>query len=136
MVDLDEFELARTPDEPAIEHRPARAPWLWLVVAALVVATAAAFFLALGRISRPVTTTTGEARPAQPARVRPLGGTAAAIDLPPLDQTDPIVRELTKQISSHPRIAAWLATENLIRTFTVAIENVATGATPAAHLRV
>ena len=70
------------------------------------------------------------------APVRPLGGSAAAIDVPPLDQSDPVVRELVKQITSHPRIAAWLTTDGLIRTFVVAVENIADGATPAGRFRV
>jgi hypothetical protein len=61
---------------------------------------------------------------------------APAIDVPPLDETDPVVRRLVGALSSHPRVAAWLATDNLIRTFTVAVENIANGATPAPHLRV
>jgi hypothetical protein len=108
---------------------------LWLVVAALIVATAAAFYLAAGRMRR-AAPATAEQRAAPRAPVGPLGGNAARIDVPPLDQSDPVVRELVKQISAHPRIAAWLATDGLIRGFTVAVENVAEGTTPAARLRV
>src|SRR5262249_22537571 len=70
-----------------------------------------------------------EAKP-KPAP-QPLGGQAAPIDVPPLDQTDQIVRELVKQVTSNPRIAAWLATDGLIRNFTVGVANVAEGTTPA-----
>jgi hypothetical protein len=129
-----DFELLRTSEEPPIDAPPERPSWLWLVVAALVVATAAAAYLVVGRLHR--------AAPAVQPRVehqappRPLGGDAASINVPPLDQSDPVVRELVKQITSHPRIAAWLATDGLIRTFTVAVENIADGATPAARFRV
>ena len=68
--------------------------------------------------------------------MRPLGGAGANINVPPLDESDPVVRELVKQITTHPRIAAWLATDGLIRTFAVAVENVAGGPTPSGHLRV
>jgi hypothetical protein len=133
MVDANDFELVKTSDVPPIEASAARSSWLWLVVAALVVATAAAFYLVASRRHAPAAANQGTAgRQA----ARPLGGTAAAINLPPLDQTDPIVRELVKQLTSHPRIAAWLATDGLIRTFAVAIENVAGGATPASQLGV
>ena len=60
---------------------------------------------------------------------------AADIDLPPLPQTDPIVRELVARLSSHPTIAAWLATKGLIANFTVATLNIAEGRTPAQFLR-
>ena len=60
---------------------------------------------------------------------------AADIDLPPLPQTDPIVRELVARLSSHPTIAAWLATKGLIANFTVVTLNIAEGRTPAQFLR-
>ena len=82
----------------------------------------------------PVTTAPERVEASQP--LQPLGGDAAPIVLPPLDQSDPLVRELVKTISSHPRLAAWLATDGLIRNFTVVVANVAEGKTPAAHLRV
>jgi hypothetical protein len=55
--------------------------------------------------------------------------------VPPLDQSDPVVRELVRQLTSHPQVAAWLATDGLIRNFTVVMLNTADGATPARHLR-
>ena len=42
MAEVQDFELLKTVDEPLIETAPNRPSWLWLVVAALVVATAAA----------------------------------------------------------------------------------------------
>ncbi len=57
------------------------------------------------------------------------------IALPPLDQSDALVRELVGRLSSHPTIAAWLATDRLIRNFTVVLVNVSEGQTPAKHLR-
>ena len=42
--------------------------------------------------------------------------------LPPLDQTDAVVRELVKKVSSHPSVAAWLATDDLIRHFTIGVD--------------
>ena len=135
MADVQELELRKTSDEPSIEARVERPFWLWLVVAALVVATTAAAYIVAARMHRPAPATADQ-RPEHQAPVRPLGGNAAPINLPPLDQSDPIVRELVKQISSHPRIAAWLATDGLIRTLTVAVENVADGSTPARRFHV
>jgi hypothetical protein len=40
------------------------------------------------------------------------------------------------RLSSHPELAAWLATDGLIRNFVVSVDNVSTGVTPARHLRV
>ena len=134
MVEVNDFELAKTSDEPPIEPPGARSSWIWLVVAAMVVAVAAALLLVASRRNRPAPVSSSET--ARQAPVRPLGGTAADVNVPPLDQSDPIVRELVKQLTSHPRITAWLATDGLIRTFTVAVENVASGSTPAERLRV
>lgn len=133
---MQDYELLKTPEETPDETSPKRPSWLWLVVAALIVATAAAVYIAAGRMRRaaPAAADSRRAETRQ-APVRPLGGNAAAIDVPALDQSDPVVRELVKQITSHPRIVAWLASDGLIRTFTVAVENVADGTTPAGRFR-
>ena len=136
MADVNDFELVKASDEPPISRAATRPSWLWLVALPLVVGTAAAFFLVASHRNRQLPAQTTQAEAPGKALVRPLGGTAANIDVPPLDQSDPVVRELVKQLTSHPRIAAWLATDGLIRTFTVAVENVSGGATPASRLRV
>ena len=86
-----------------------------------------------------------------PADERPAGATSRAsttvpqaprvnaepgedIDLPPLDGSDPLVRDLVARLSSHPRVAAWLTTDGLIRNFAVSVLNIADGRTPARHL--
>lgn len=57
------------------------------------------------------------------------------IDLPPLDETDPLIRQLVSALSSHPRVAAWLTTDHLVRNMTVVVTNIADGRTPSNHLR-
>jgi hypothetical protein len=54
--------------------------------------------------------------------------------VPPLNESDPVVRELVKQLTSHPRVAAWLTTDNLIRNFVVVTSRVADGKTPSRQL--
>jgi Protein of unknown function (DUF3014) len=41
-----------------------------------------------------------------------------------------------KRLTSNPRMAAWLATDNLIRNFTIGVTNVAEGKSPARQLSV
>jgi hypothetical protein len=41
------------------------------------------------------------------------------------------VRQLVARLSSHPAVAAWLATDGLIRNFTVVTFNISIGRTPA-----
>lgn len=56
------------------------------------------------------------------------------VDLPPLAETDPIVRQLVGTLSSHPRIAAWLTTDQLIRNFATIVVNISNGRSPARQL--
>jgi len=130
MPDVSDFELLKTTDQ---SRMPQRSIGTWIALALLVVAIAAGAYFGIGyyrRAAQPVAET--KAGPKIPDR--PLGGAAESIDLPPLNETDPIVRELVKKISSHPSIAAWLATDDLIRHFTIGVEDVATGKTATRQL--
>jgi hypothetical protein len=135
--DLGDYELHQEnlhapvrPDRPAAWGR-------WIAAALIVVAAAAAAYVFWWRApARP--SETAPAAPAAETRAprRPLGGAAEPVDVPPLALTDPLVRQLVGRLSSHPSMAAWLATDGLIRNFVVVVENVAHGTTPAPHLRV
>ncbi len=57
------------------------------------------------------------------------------IELPPLGETDATVRQLVGALSSHPKVAAWLTTDQLIRNFAVVVVNISNGRSPAQHLR-
>ena len=50
-----------------------------------------------------------------------------AVELPPLDETDVLVRRLAAGLSSNPLLASWLATDGVIRRFTVVVDNLAYG---------
>jgi hypothetical protein len=136
MHDLADVELDKEPGRTT--PPPSRPPsFVPLIVGALVViAAAGAYFFTRQTAPTPApsgSTTSTEATVEPPG---PLGTEVAPIDLPPLDQTDALVRELVRSLSSHPRLAAWLMTDGLIRNFTVVVDNVAAGRTPANHLRV
>jgi hypothetical protein len=45
-----------------------------------------------------------------------------------------VVRELVSEISSHPKLAAWLVNEDLVRRFVASVDNIASGVSPRAHL--
>lgn len=137
MPDLRDFELRRTPGEPIREPAYRRSPGLWLAVGGLVVAAAIAAYIVFGGRDAPPPTRTEQPPAAMSeGRVRPLGGDAEAIALPPLDETDPLVRDLVNRITSHPRVAAWLTTQGLVRNFVLDVTMIADGRTPAAQLRV
>jgi len=47
-----------------------------------------------------------------------------------LDQSDDIIRKLAQELSSHPELAAWLVSKDLIRKFVAAVDNIANGLSP------
>jgi hypothetical protein len=55
-------------------------------------------------------------------------------EVPALVDSDDWLREIVSQISSHPELAEWLVTPELIRGFVVVVDNVAEGISPANHL--
>jgi hypothetical protein len=119
MGDLDDFDLGKAP--PDDEAAPLRVEdeggkrQLWIgVTTGVTLVVAAAAYLWLGRSpavpilapasSRPLVSTT----PAPPAATAPA-------DLPTLDASDGLVRELARSLSSDPLFASWLGAEGLAR---------------------
>jgi hypothetical protein len=47
-----------------------------------------------------------------------------------IDRSDPFVRQLMRSLSAHPRLAAWLVNEDLIRRFVASVANIAEGGSP------
>jgi hypothetical protein len=66
----------------------------------------------------------------------PLPALLDASSKPPveLDRSDDFVRQLAKEFSSHPRIAQWLQSKDLIRRLVAAVDNIANGLSPRAHI--
>jgi hypothetical protein len=110
---------------------------LLAVVAALALIAAAYFFLVLRNGDEPAELPeppplASEAPPPPPP---PAAQTPDSdIDLPPLDDSDSLVRALAGQLSEHPQLARWLGVESLIRRFTAAVDNIAEGTNPSSHL--
>jgi hypothetical protein len=124
-----DYELQKDGPPPAFERR-SLLPW---IVGALIIGVAAGgvwFYFFSSRQSQSQSSL-AQAEATAPAPARPLGGQGDPIALPPLDETDALVRQLVSALSSNPTIAAWLATDDLLRSFTVAVDNISTGATPA-----
>ena len=57
------------------------------------------------------------------------------IPLPPLRESDALVRELVVKLSSHPQVLAWLATKGLIENFAVVTLNISEGQSPIKHIQ-
>ena len=135
MADFDDLSLVRGP-EPHIEPPARTGPSLTtIIIAAVVCLTAGALYYFYAR-QKPAP---AAAKPAVAQTTVDLPRRTAepgeAIDLPPLDQTDTIVRTLVQRLSSHPVATAYLTTNGIIRNMTVVVTNIADGDTPAKHLR-
>jgi hypothetical protein len=108
--------------------------WLKITGAVLLVVAVAATGYLVFRNRQAAPTTAPAAEPAAPPTdvAKALGADVPPIDLPPLNESDDVVRGLVKELSSNPSVAAWLTTDNLIRNFTVVVSNIAAGE-PAAR---
>lgn len=105
---------------------------LWIIVGTLLAGAAiAAYIVFLRPASAPVATNRPAAPAAAPASPRALGGAPDQIDLPPLDDTDGVVRRLVGALSSSPVVNAWLAGSGLIRNLVAVTVNLQEGASPA-----
>ena len=138
MPDGRDFDILKAPDEPLYAPPPRRSGGFWIALAVLAIGTGAALYILLTGRTGPAPADTAKRETVKPPQTaaQPLGGEAAPIDVPPLNASDPVVRELVKQLSSHPQIAAWLTTDNLVRNFVVVTANVADGKTGSRQLGV
>ena len=113
--------------------------WRMWVVTALCLLLAAAAALYLRRTRQTESPVSQPAAPAAdhgvPTARAPLGPAVEPRELPPLNLSDPFVRELLSGLSSRPELAAWLASDNLIRNLVASIDAVANGTNPSAQLR-
>lgn len=142
MADLDDLDLDKPTDASVLDgglHEGGRGrDVIWIAIAAglLILALVIGYF-GLRRPTPPPPPRQAEQVPPPPSEpapaLRPEPG--ENIFLPPLDQTDALVRQLVGHLSAHPQVAAWLATDQLIRNFTVVTLNISSGETPAVHLK-
>ena len=69
------------------------------------------------------TAVSGTEAPVAPPKVQ-------AAELPPLDQMDPFLRALLGSLSSHPGLASWLLSDDLIKQLAAAIDKASRGESP------
>jgi hypothetical protein len=134
VTDLPDYDLLKADEPVDLESPPRPRLGLWIAVAVLAVAAGVASYVVFSRRGPAPPQTAAVAPPPAQAPAQPLGGQPEAVNVPPLGESDPIVRELVRQISAHPTVAAWLATNGLIRNFTVDVANIVEGKTPAPQL--
>jgi Protein of unknown function (DUF3014) len=140
---LDDFDIDKEAADPTPPPVTRERQWLVpaLIALAAVLAAGAAVWFLLMRPTPEQSAATPTPKPAAaaaaaPGAIQPLcamSGANAAV--PALNDSDPFAKKSASGLSAHPRVAAWLATNNVIRNFVVAVDNVASGATPAPRMR-
>lgn len=133
MADFDDLKLDR-PREEATPPPPRMPLWLPIGVAVLIAALAALWYFGGQEPEQPEAVPRAAAPPTPTAPTRLPGEPGEDIPLPPLGETDALVRDLVARLSSHPVVAAWLTTDHLIRNMTVVTLRIANGQTPSGQL--
>jgi hypothetical protein len=139
---LKDFDIDQTtpPTTPPTVTGERRSLLPLLIAVVLLLAAGAAVWFFFFRPQPEQAATAPAAKPAAaaapaPAGVQPLcAATSDATSVPPLSESDAFARKSAGGLSAHPRVAAWLATNNVIRSFVVAVDNIGSGATPAPRL--
>lgn len=132
MAELGDLKLDKPyeppPDEP-------RLGWRVLLVVLLVAAVGYLVWSLVQKPEKPAPDVKVQTEQQKAETEKPLTPEPGdEIDLPELGQTDPIVRQLVGALSSHPKVAAWLTTDQLIRNFTTVVVNIANGRSPSRQL--
>ena len=132
--EMQDFKLNASEGTEPVESGGKKPFWLILLVA-LAIVGALIFFLRSGDESEPVAEPTAEA-PGGPASLEQESAQTEVIigEVPSLEESDPWLRDIVGQLSTHPDIARWLLSEGMVRTFVVAVDNIAEGTPPSSHL--
>jgi hypothetical protein len=138
MLSIDDVDLDRQYEDPYIPVRPPRRyGWIIGTFAVIVIAGAVGYVVLKPRPSpaRVASAAPQRAIDQAPATVQAPAVVGEAVTLPPLAETDSIVRDMVSRLSSHATVAAWLATKGLIANFAVVTLNIADGQLPTQHIR-
>lgn len=116
-------------------RRRSSGPSLPLVAGLLVLAAlaGAGWWWFVGRSDSPLRAIPGDTLASTDTTADP-GGPPEPLDLPPLDESDGVVRDVVGALSRNPRWASWLATDELARRFVSAVTAVAAGGSPGEHV--
>ncbi|MDH3404061.1 MAG: DUF3014 domain-containing protein [Acidobacteriota bacterium] len=131
--ELDTFEKHDTADLTADLAGRSRTLWPWLVALAVVLALAAAWIYWRYVTAAPAPEVAAPTAPA-PEEPAPAPVAIEAIDLPPLAESDPWLRDVVGQLSENPQLLTWLLNDDLVRRLVAAVDNVAEGVSPRSHV--
>jgi hypothetical protein len=133
-INLDKF-APEQPDPGTLESpaAPARPPVMVAIVAGVLLLALIAGYVYLRRAPSQESAPAPQKKAA--ATTEPQAEPGDQIPLPPLDDTDPLVRDLVGRLSSHPMVARWLTTDGLIQNFVVVTARIADGEIPGSELK-
>ena len=138
MAGIEDYEFqpeSSGEPSPEIGGGGPRIPRGAIVGVVILIAIAAATYFFFTRRSAPSKVATNATTSAAQAP-KPAADDFEHIDLPPLDDSDALVRQRIGILSGNRLVAAWLATKGLIRNFVVIVENISHGMNPSRHLAV
>ncbi len=106
-----------------------------LVVIAIIAAGLGLYYYYYGKPAKaPISEPT--AKQISPPLEKPVSGKEpSVIPLPALKDSDEWLRKKLKDLSPYPKLAEWLKINDLIRRITAAVDNIAHGMSPRAHLK-
>ena len=133
MPGLGDYEIQQEPSSAAPPEEPGSGIGLVILAAIAVLAAAGGYYWYQRQPAQAPAATASQPRAAAPAQRGP-GEPGENITVPPLDESDDLVRQLVRRLSTHPAVAAWLATDGLIRNFTTVTVNIANGGHPEKQL--
>jgi hypothetical protein len=127
-----DFDLEKPVEKAPVDLPPRSRPPLWPIgaVVGVLLGLIGAYIYLRAPADQPV----ADAKPAAKTTAK-NAEPGEQIPLPPLDETDALVRQLVGQLSSNPTVAAWLATDGLILNFAVVTQRIADGENPVQELR-
>lgn len=137
MAGLGDYRLRQdsqsaAPEPPESDGRSGALVWTVAVVTAVALGAVIYFYF---RPASPAPTTNTPAPEAVAETAEEVASaTKTPENLPSLDASDALVRDLIKGLSSRPELVTWLANEDLIRAFAGMIDNIAQGASPKSSL--
>jgi hypothetical protein len=101
-----------------------------IFIVLIVAAASIYYFFIYSKPEKPVeTTAVTQEQPVVEEKVQQEEEKIEPIEVS-LDESDGLVRKLAAELSSHPRLAMWLMSEELIRKFVAAVDNIANGQSP------
>ena len=122
-----------TPEPEPIPEKPSGRP-LWpyaVALAVIVIGVIAYLWFSGGKPAPPPPVAAPAPEVAEEPAARPA---ERALELPRLNASDDWLRRVVSEVSTHPELARWLVSDNLVRRFTAAVDNVARGESPRPHL--